>query len=501
MQEFSGDTIPLVCDLDGTLSRADTTHELLVLFLKAHPFLGWLRVLLWIRSGKAWLKENLHVDVGTRLELAHLPYSEELIRSAPYQAASFRVLVSGAAQPVVDGVARVIGGFEDAVGTRDRHNLNSRAKAAYLCERYPGGFDYIGNSKDDLAVWEKARRSYAVNAPASVMAAAEARGIALEILVPRAAQARALLKGLRLHQWVKNALIFVVPALNLALLTPGLLVQLVAIFLAFGLVASATYLINDLLDIQEDRKHHSKLARPFASGELDIVTGVMAIAGCFAAGMALALLTDPLLAGMLLIYATVSLVYSFKLKRVVILDAMTLAGLFCWRILAGNVALGVEINVWFMTAVGAFFLSLAFGKRCIELERKAARASGGALAPEAATGAKEAATGLADQSVQLHGRGYQSCDFPVVLGLGIVTGMAAPLVVLIYIYLSGSSLVNHTSSALSLAGLLTYWLARFWILVNRGQVQDDPIIFALRDRNSLGLLSVIASILVLEQIT
>lgn len=494
--------IPLVRDLDGTLSRTDTTLELLLLYLKAQPVLGWLHVLLWVRAGRARMKENLFAAVGGELDLARLPYSRAFLCSDLFQESGHRVLVSGAAQPVVEGVVQQVGGFAEAVGSRDGRNLTGHSKAAYLVSRYPGGFDYVGNSRDDLAVWAKARRAFAVNAPTSVLAAAAARGIALDTVVIRDSQLRPLLQGLRLHQWVKNALIFVVPALNLALLTPVLLLKLVALFLAFGLVASATYLFNDLLDIQEDRKHHSKCARPFASGRLDIVPGVLAIAGCFTAGIALALLTDPLLAGMLLIYATISLAYSFKLKRLVILDAMTLAGLFCWRILVGTVALGVEINVWFMTAVGAFFLSLAFGKRCIELERKAALSIsiGAAQASEAAAGAGEATTGLAAQSEQLHGRGYQIRDFPVVLGLGLVTGMAAPLVVLIYIYLSGSSLVNHTPSALSLAGLLAYWIARFWVLVNRGQVQDDPIVFALKDRNSLGLLAVIASILVLEQI-
>jgi 4-hydroxybenzoate polyprenyltransferase len=472
------DQIPFVCDLDGTLTRTDTTYELLILFLKHNPLTGWLTVLGWLRDGKAQMKTGLAAAVGDQLDVTRLPYASALFESFPYRDAPRRALVSGAARPVVDAVADRIGGFETVVGTENGRNLTSMAKAAHLIEVYPDGFDYVGNSSDDIAVWENARRSYVINAPASVIAAARARGITLDVIEPRASQARPLYTAMRLHQWVKNSLLFTVPALNVSTLTPSVLAVLVAIFVAFGLIASATYLLNDLLDIQEDRRHHSKSDRPFSAGTLDIKTGIAAIVVFFACGMAIAMIAHPPIAGLLAIYAAMSLSYSLYLKRVVILDAMTLAFLFCWRIFIGGVALSEETNVWFMTAVGAFFLSLAFGKRCIELVRKSDAAD-------------------ADP---LHGRGYIARDYPVLLGLGLVTGMIAPLIVLIYVYLSESSIVNNNLSALSLAALLCFWIGRFWVLVNRGAVQDDPIIFALEDRVSRWLLLMIGAVLLVEQI-
>lgn len=480
------DCVPLVCDLDGTLTRTDTTFELLLLFLRANPFTGWCQVLNWLRQGRSALKTNLYKAVGELFDAAYLPYCRALIESPVYQTAEHRALVSGAARPLVEKVARELGGFGMYSGTTPDVNLTSKAKASHLSAIYPQGFDYVGNSSDDIAVWAKARRAYAVNAPSKVIAKAKTQGIDLHIIVPRIPQIKPLLKAMRLHQWVKNTLIFVVPALNLSTLTLGGMVGLMALFLAFGLVASATYIINDLLDIQEDRKHHSKSTRPFAAGTLDIPTGIVSVLALFLAGMAIAAMLDLLLVRMLFFYAGISLTYSLFLKRIVVVDVMTLALLFCWRVLVGSVALGVVTNVWFMTAVGVFFMSLACGKRCIELERKLAKLP--------------ASDGSAETATVLHGRGYQGRDFPVVLGLGLFTGMAAPLVVLIYVFLSGSSVVNYTPNAILLAALLCFWMGRFWILVNRGDVQDDPIVFALKDRTSFIVLATIAGILVAEQL-
>lgn len=480
------DCVPLVCDLDGTLTPADTTFELLLLFLRANPFMGWFQILNWLRQGRSSMKANLYKAVGEKIDAAYLPYCRALIESPIYQTAGHRALVSGAARPLVEKVARELGGFGMVSGTTSEVNLTSTAKASHLSAIYPQGFDYVGNSSDDITVWTRARRAYAVNAPSKVIAKAKTQGIELHVIVPRIPQIKPLLKAMRLHQWVKNTLIFVVPALNLSTLKLDGIVGLMALFLAFGLVASATYIINDLLDIQEDRKHHSKSKRPFAAGTLDIPTGIMSVLALFLASMAIAAKLDLLLVGMIFSYAIISLAYSLFLKQIVVVDVMTLALLFCWRVLAGSVALGVVTNVWFMTAVGLLFMSLACGKRCIELERKLAKLP--------------ASDGSAQTATILHGRGYQGSDFPVVLGLGLFTGMVAPLVVLIYVFLSGSSVVSYTPNAFLLAALLCFWVGRFWVLVNRGQVHDDPIVFALKDRTSFIVLATILGILVSEQL-
>lgn len=474
--------VPLIVDLDGTLTRTDTTYELLILFLKKFPLTGWLRVLLWRKRGLAEMKAQLVAHVGERFDETTLPYTTALLESPVYAEAEHRVLVSGAQRDVVENVAKHVGDFESFVGTDEGRNLTSRTKADYLIATYPVGFDYIGNSSEDLSVWKKARKSYAVNATSSVLEKAKSENISLEVLVPRFPQRASFIKEMRLHQWAKNTLLFVVPALNLAALTPLAILGLLGIFVAFGLVASATYVLNDLLDLQEDRKHHSKSKRPLAAGVLDVKNGIIGTVGLFVIGMALALLINPGVSLLILIYAAVSLSYSLYFKRLVILDAIVLAFLFCWRILVGGVVIGQSANEWFMTAVGAFFLSLAFGKRCIELER---RRTIDAKGPD----------------VQMLGRGYVGRDLPVVMSLGIVSGLIAPVIVLIYVFLSGSSIVNHITSASALAVLLCYWISRFWILVNRGAVHDDPIIFALKDKVSFMLLVAMAFILVVEQAT
>ena len=472
--------IPLVCDLDGTVTPADTTYELLLLYLKAHPLLGWLTILRWLRRGKGHMKARLAEAVGAGLNTAHLPLDEGLIGSGPFQSARRKALVSGAPQAVVEGVSVRLSGFECAAGSTAERNLTAEYKAAYLRQTFPEGFDYVGDSRDDLPVWQAARRAYAVNADPRTVQEAQARGIEIETLSPRRPFLGPLLQEMRLHQWAKNVLIFLVPLLSLSGFTWGWVLNLTVAFLSLGLVVSSTYLLNDLLDLQDDRLHPVKSKRPFAAGALTVKQGLISIIGLALSGLGLSLVVGPFLTVVLLFYASVSMGYSFLFKRVVVLDAFILAFLFSLRVLIGVLVTGATTNAWFFTAVATFFLSLALGKRCIELEHK---------------WSGEAARHLET----LSGRGYCGRDFPVVLGLGMTVGMISPLITMIYALLSEESIVESTVVAFVISTTLMFWMGRFWILVNRGAIDDDPVYFALKDGISRGALLVILAAVIIEQ--
>lgn len=473
--------IPLVCDLDGTVTPTDTTYELMLLYLKAHPLLGWATMLRWLRRGKGHMKAQLAEAVGDGLNTAELPLDRGLLDSGLFQTARRKALVSGAPQAVVDGVSMHLSGFECAAGSTAERNLTADFKADYLRQTFPEGFDYVGDSRDDLPVWQAARRAYAVNADPRTVQAAQARGIRIETLGQRRPLLGPLLQAMRLHQWAKNALIFMVPLLNLYYFTWGWALNLALAFLSLGLVVSATYMLNDLLDLQDDRLHPVKRKRPFAAGQLTVKEGALSIVSLSLSGLGLSLAVGPGLTTALLFYVAVSLGYSFMFKRIVVLDAFVLAFLFCLRVLIGVLVTGAIANAWFFTAVATFFLSLALGKRCIELEHKWSGE-------------------VANHSETLSGRGYCGRDFPVVLGLGMTVGMMSPLITMIYALLSESPVVQSTVMAFAISTTLMFWMGRFWILVNRGAIDDDPVYFALKDGVSRVAMLVILAAVVIEQV-
>jgi len=479
--------LPLVCDLDGTVTRVDTIAELSVRFVKKHPATGLFRFAAAATRGRAALKDMLYRSVGAEMPVERLPYARAVLEAPFFRDAPSVALVSGSAAPLVTRISDHLGVFTgQSDGSTAGENLIGQAKADRLVARYPDGFDYVGDSMADLPVWQAARRAYAANARPEVIRKAREAGIDLEVVSEHAGTIAPLRKGMRPHQWAKNLLLFAVPALNLPYAQWSWIPLLLLAFLSFGLIASATYLINDMLDIDDDRAHPTKRLRPFASGALGIKEGIVAIVVLGGAGMGIGIALGPAFASMAGGYALLSLLYSLYLKRMLIVDVLMLSTLFCWRILAGTVLLGLQTNAWFMAAMGAFFLSLAFGKRQIELQRKArTMVEAGADAPGDGT---------------IAGRGYVLADAPVVMAFGIATGVIAPVFTLVYGLLATDSIIDHEFNAFAVAAILTFWSGRFWVLVNRGAVDDDPIIFAITDRISAVALALLSGVLILEQV-
>jgi 4-hydroxybenzoate polyprenyltransferase len=398
-------------------------------------------------------------------DFAALPYPPDLLAWLREERASGRrlVLCTASDQKLADGVAAHLGLFDTVMGSDGHTNLAGAAKAAALVARFgERGFDYAGNSSDDLPVWQAAREAIVVAAPKRVAAAARAQGrVSREFNAPEATLG-VWLKALRLHQWLKNLLVFL-PLLGAFSVEPALLAASALAFLAYGLCASSVYVINDLMDLDSDRVHPRKRKRPFAAGLIGVPQGLAVAAGLLLASAVLALQLPPAFGLVLSVYYGLTLAYTFFLKRRVLVDCVTLGLLYTLRIIAGVAATGLPHSFWFLAFPMFLFLSLAFVKRYSELQ---------ALLAEGRSGAS--------------GRGYLASDAPLVMAMGVASGFCA--VLLMALYLNSDVVVQrytHPDRLWLTLPVILYWISRMWMQAQRGHLSDDPVVFAVRDRYSL----------------
>lgn len=458
-------TLPLVVDLDDTLLRTDTLYESLAAGLFRKP-VATLRAVSQLQNGRAAMKRAI-TGVATPVTEV-LPANDALLDYLEAQAAAGRSLhlVSAADQAVVDQVAERFGFFESAMGSDGSRNLKGANKATYLAETFPDGFVYAGDSAVDLAVWEKAAGAILVGASADTAQRAERLTTVEARFDGVRPTARDWRKALRVHQWPKNVLIFAALFLGHAYGDPVAWLRVVTGFLLFSLAASGTYILNDLADLASDRRHATKCRRPIAAGRVPIRLALPlagASIGVALAGM-LALGVESLV--FLLIYLALTLGYSFRLKRVPMLDVTVLASLYTIRIGLGAYLVEVTLSPWLLVFSMFFFLSLSMAKRYVEVARKAASGAG-----------------------VIAGRGYHAEDGLLLLNFGVSTAACSVFVVCIYLLESAfpSGAYGRPGFLWIAVLMIALWTMRIWLLAYRRELDDDPVAFAIRDRMSFVL--------------
>lgn len=456
--------------------RSDLLVESVFLLLRYRPLL-FLRMLGWLFRGKAYFKRRV-ADIATPLA-STLPYNLLLLEWLRVQKAEGARLVLATASEtrLAKDVADHLGIFDDVLGT-EQANLASTNKRSALVQRYgERGFEYVGNSNADLKVWPAASLTHVVNPEFNVLDRARRIGRMGELFDDRASYLRVLRKALRLHQWAKNLLVFIPLCAAHKLTQLPLVLDGMLAFLCFGACASSVYLLNDLLDLQDDRQHRTKRHRPLAAGTFPIFQAMVWMPALLVVAFSAALIWLPWrFALVLLAYYALTLAYSLWLKRVVMLDVVTLALLYTVRVVAGAAAIAVPLTFWILAFCMFIFLSLAFVKRYTELYEAKERGHTGA-AP---------------------GRGYVAQDFELLASLGGAAGYLSVLVLALYINDGASVLLYaHPKWMWMACPLLLFWLSRVWLLAHRGQMNDDPIVFALRDRVSqwIGLLFALVFVL------
>lgn len=451
---------PLVVDLDGTLIRSDMLIEMAFGFLGQFP-LSAFKLPLWFWSGRVVLKRRLAESID--IDVATLPYDEAVlsyIREAQAQGRPV-YLASASDERLVRAVADHLGIFEGWFASDGAINLSGAVKATRLVEAFgEANFDYIGNGRADFPVWERAATAIAVgSSPRLERGLLGLQKSVKRIVVdrPRPAWSRLL----RPHQWLKNALVGV-PLLAAHQFTPSAAMLAVFAAVAFSACASAVYILNDLVDIQADRGHPSKRKRPFASGDVSFATGAILGTLCLILAIVIAGAVSLEFLGVLIIYLVTTTGYSLFLKRKMLIDVVTLAGLYTIRVVAGAVAVRVPMSEWLLTFSIFIFLSLAFIKRYSEL----------AIRFDA---------GLPDPT----NRNYKKDDLPIVSSLAAASGYCAVIVLTLYLSSDTVRALYARPSILWLAcPLLIYWISRMLMLSHRRLLHDDPIVFALKDKVS-----------------
>ena len=442
--------VPVCVDLDGTILRTDLLHEQLLALMRQRPSV-LLPLLAYLTRERAEGREI--------------------------------ALLSAADDALAQAFAARLGLFAWAKGSDGRLNLAGREKLAAIRARYPGPFAYAGDARADLPVWGESA--------AAIVAGGACRWLGkVERLAPVEAsfpyrpaglpgRARAWLKALRPHQWAKNLLLFVPVLLAGPLAGPADFLEAALGFAIFGLLASAGYVINDLLDLEADRRHRTKRLRPFAAGELSIREGALGAALAIVAAAGLTALMPTAFVPAAAAYGAGTLAYSLWLKRQPLADVLTLAGLFTLRVFAGAMVLAAPHSFWLLTFSMFLFLSLALVKRYAELA-ELARGRAAGVVP---------------------GRGYGVAELPLLLSVGAASGVAANVVFVTYLLEERfpSGLYARPGWLWLVFPFLTYWLLRLWRLAVHGRMSEDPVLFALKDRLSLALGAVVAGLVLLAR--
>ncbi len=453
----------IAVDLDGTLLNSDALHESVFALLRESP-LKIFALPFWLIQGKALLKAKIASNVT--LDVATLPYNKPLIEWLTQEREQGRqiVLCTASDQHIAEAVASHLGIFDGVLASDGLQNNAGTQKRALLEARYGvSAYDYAGNAAVDLKVWAGARQAIVVNASDALIKEAAQVASVSKVFPPQPIRMTDWCRVFRVHQWLKNLLLFVplLAAHQIGQVHELLTVTLA--FIAFSLCASAVYMANDLLDLESDRRHPNKRHRPFASGLVPIQYGAMLAPLCVVIGFGLGLMIGQAFAAWLFLYLVLTLAYTLCLKRMILVDCLLLATLYTIRIIAGAAAVLVPLSFWLLAFSIFIFLSLAFVKRYAELQVQAL--AGNDHAP---------------------GRGYAVSDAPLVQTLGVSSGYAAVLVLALYLHSETVMQLYARPELIWFAvPLMLFWVSWVWLKAHRGQMHDDPIVFAIKDRASL----------------
>tara|TARA_B100002019_G_scaffold280457_1_gene283421 strand:+ start:600 stop:2039 length:1440 start_codon:yes stop_codon:yes gene_type:complete len=455
-------TQTIVVDLDGTLTPTDTLYESIVLLIKNNPFIVFF-LLSWLLKGIAYFKSK--VAENCNLDMATLPYNLQLIEWLKEEKANGKkiVLCTAANERIASAVSEYLKIFDEVIASDISINLKSASKHEALENRFGNkGFDYAGNSKEDFDVWRSAHKAIVVNASKSFLKKVKAITVVSKIFPHQPIKPAHWRHMFRIHHWVKNLLLFVPLLAAHQFGDMQFFISLLIAFVSFSLCASAVYMVNDLLDLNNDRMHSRKRYRPFAAAVIPIKYGIVLIPIFIIMSFALAMVVGSNFFICLMSYFVLTILYSFYLKRFVLIDCLTLAGLYTIRIIAGNAAVTAPVSFWLLGFSAFIFLSLAFVKRYAEL-----------LSQEQ------------EGHSESYGRGYILTDAKLLQTFGITAGYASVLVFALYVNSETVIKLYAQPELIWFAvPLVLFWINWIWIRAHRGEMYDDPIVFALKDRTS-----------------
>lgn len=460
--ETTTQSVPLCVDLDGTLIRSDLLHESLLALLRRNPFYALL-LPLWVMRGRAYLKRQIAHRV--RINPASLPFNEEFVQFLSEEKKIGRRLILTTASDILLAreIAGFLGLFDDVLGSDGKINLKGEAKRDAIQEMMGGGgYDYAGDSLNDMPVWEAARNGVVVRPSRSLLARVQSATVLHRVFDEKPPLAPLLLAALRPYRWVKNLLIFLPFVASLEIARSGLPVSALLAFIAFSLCASGVYVLNDLLDLTEDRAHPARRLRPFASGELQLIWAPVLMAALLGGSAAITLFLPEPFQGAILLYFSLATAYSAYFKKILLVDIFFLAGIYMIRVLAGHAVGGFTISPWMISFSIFLLFSLALLRRHGELHFLRERLR---MTPQ--------------------GDNYQTHDVEPLAGIGIASGLLSTLVIALYAGSPAAAALYERPQALYfVCAAILYWISRLWIIASRGRIEGDPLVFAVKDQAS-----------------
>lgn len=469
--------IPLCVDLDGTLIRSDSLIETTALMIKQHFFMILLFPI-WLIRGRAQFKEE--IATRTEIDAGYLPYEENVLDAIKTARADGRkiILCTGANYRYAQAVADHLKLFDDVIASSASENLTGSKKQQALTQRFGrSGYDYIGNDSKDIPAFLHARKSFLVSPTLPLRKKLASLQDAQVLVSSKMPSPGVYISQLRLHQWMKNILIFVALLTSQNFSNIEAVVAATIAFIAFGFCASSVYVLNDLMDLRADRRHPRKKKRPFASGAIPSHQGLLLVPLLAGIGFSLAIFLPVEFLMMLILYYFVSLNYNLWAKNLAVLDTLFLAGLYTLRVITGAAAISVIPSFWLLAFSMFFFLSVAMAKRYAELINL-----------------------KLDSEENIPGRQYSKIDLYTIMSQGAASGYASVLVLALYIN-SSEVMKNYSHPEVFwlTCPLLLYWINKLWLNSQRGEMHDDPLVWALENRVSRSI-AVIFILLILMAI-
>ena len=460
---------PICVDLDDTFIKTDALHEYLISAIKKSPIM-FFKCIFWLLKGRSYLKSQLVRNV--QLNIDQLPYNEELIEFLKDKSSKGRgvYLVSASNTDIVQKVIRKFDFFSGGYGSTESLNLKGENKASFLAQEFgEKGFDYIGDCAADIPIWKRANECFLVG-PKSEKSFSSIKFT--KVFKFKKNSIGSMIKAMRVYQWAKNLLIFAPMILAHKYTDSSTWINSVLGFVSFSFMASSIYLLNDLADMPADRDHYKKKNRPLASGSLSIPRGIILLITLITTSFYISSYLPSKFCLILVGYTVLNLGYSFKLKKVPIVDVILLSAFYMIRLEAGSAASEIYLTQWLIIFALFTFASLGFLKRYCELLEQF-NISG---------------------KVSVEGRGYNTKDLSMLLSSGNVTGQLSVLCFLLYLFMGGAAKYYGAPKILLLNGIFYfYWITTLWFKATRGKVSGDPVKYSITDKASLivGIISVI----------
>jgi 4-hydroxybenzoate polyprenyltransferase len=445
----------LIIDLDGTLIKTDLLIESAIGLIKKNPFYIFL-LILWLLKGRANLKNQIASRIDLRVNL--LPYRSkiiEIIQSYPGK----KVLATASNYKYAKAVAEHLGIFDEFIASDAINNLKGKQKAKIIIEKFGTDFEYIGDSEADIPIWQQAQRGFVIN-PNNHLKKKISKLKNISVINDEFTPSlKSILALIRIHQWSKNILLFLPLIGAHELLNPSFMIKTLVGFFSFSLCASSVYILNDIIDLEEDRSHKTKKFRSLASGQVKIQTGLLIIPTLIITSILISTNLNLHFLIWLFIYYSLTFLYTIFLKKIAILDMVILTSLYIIRIISGAAINNIKITFWFLAFAVFLFFSLAIIKRFIEINESSHTASK---------------------------RGYQDIDINLISISGVTSSYISILIIMLYLYNHSQSLIEQNPILLLiLCFIMLYGYSRIWLLAYRKKLNDDPVVFVLKDKISL----------------